>query len=275
MALVVAVMAAVALAEDAPGLDQREVTAPARVAGRFEVVLYPAVPQLNAVFTQHLGTFGALVWHADERIALQLTGGYNWRAAETAFTSELVEKVRAEPQVARALLTPWHVALAVELLPLSAEFSLLDRLASRFDVGIVGGIGVAGARVSLHPAFTAPDGSWVPAASGDAGARAVGTVAIAAHLRLGEHVAVRLEVRDVVASAQVDRVNGCSERDLHILSGAGQPFGGSSRLSGSCDVASFQGEKRWDAPIAWAKVQNSSSDVVHQLGLYAGVAFLF
>lgn len=235
---------------------------PVRDAGRFEFTLYPVVPQLNALYTEHVGTMGQVAWHLREHFGFSLSGGGNWINRESPFNGELVSKARIEAQAASSLLWTWTTLAGVEVTPFYGKFAFFESGLAQFSVVLTAGAGLGGTRHQLKPAGTTP-ATW-----GDTGVRFMGTFGAGFRLTLGEHVAVRLEVRDVVYTARVDRVNGCSAADLsgvEARSGAG--------VSAGCALGAF--DTPTDLSIARALVTLPSSAVLNSLGAWAGVSFVY
>lgn len=253
-------------------------------SGKRELVLFPVQLQANGKFTQHFGTFGSFVWHLQENFGLQITGGYNWYNSESAFNSELVEKVRAEAQAATSLLWTWGVMGGVEVTPLYAKFAWFQGTLATFSIVLNGGAGVGGTRHQLKPESVKTDGTVSPATFGDTGARFMGSLGAGFRLQLGQRFAFRLEVRDVVYTAKVDSVNGCNVDDLRAMDAKlrmGQPVE-SATVGGGCSVTSFTGtvdgtdyKRSNDVPLALNLVRLPSSDVLNNVGLYIGASFLF
>jgi outer membrane beta-barrel protein len=245
--------------------------------GHFELVAYPAVPQLNGKFTQHDGTGGALLYHLQERLSVRVFGQYDWYAEESGFNAELVSKVHEEAQAASSLLLRWGLVAGVEVAPLYGKFAFYDSLV-RFSVVLDAGAGVGQTRHQLKPGNSAG-----PASYGDTGARFLGNIGGGFRFQFGRHFAFRLELQDLVYTARVDRVNGCNLSDLTALSNArtaGQPLGSAS-VGGGCKVSDFEGTdasgraRADDIPLATTLVSTPSSDVLNNLGLYAGLSWVF
>jgi len=254
-------------------------------SGKREVILYPIAAQVNGKFTQHLGTMGSFVWHLQENFGLQVTGGYNWYNVESAFNAELVDKVRAEAQAATSLLWTWGVLGGVEVTPLYGKFSFFEGTLGHFSIVLSGGAGLGGTRHQLKPENQAADGSITPATFGDTGMRFMGQLGAGFRLQLGTRFAFRVEVHDVVYTARQEKVNGCDVNDLramdNALRGGKDPAG--VQVSGSCDAQRFSNQLdpntglrgSNDVPLALNLVKVPSSDVLNNVGLYIGAAFLF
>jgi outer membrane beta-barrel protein len=256
--------------------------------GRAEVVLFPAVPQINGKFTQHAGTAASLVYHLHENFALQLTPQYNWYSADSAFNQELVDRVRQEGLAASTLLLGWGVQGGVEVTPLYGKLAFHDTVLAQFQVVLSGGAGVGSTRHLLRPAAAGK-----PATHGDTGLKLLGSVGGGFRVQLGDRFALRLEVRDLVYTARVDRVNGCTAGDLQrmraVFDGLSReeleaPGAISSRaaVGSACRVERFEGvdpergeSRAYDIRQALSLVEEPSSDVLNNVSLYAGFAVLF
>ncbi len=253
--------------------------------GTFEIAIYPAAVQINGKFTQTIGSFGSLIYHLQENFALQITGGYNWWNVESGFNGELVEKYRVEAQAATSLLWTWAALGGVEVTPFNGKFVLFDGILGRFSFIINGGLGAGGTRHQLKPQTTRADGVVSEATYGDTGVKFMGSIGAGFKVQLGEHVAIRLEVRDVVYTARMETVNGCSLTDLTAMDAAvigGREPNTVTGLSTGCLSDSFSGVREEDgyrhssdAKLAKNLVQTQSSDVLNNVGLYAGVSFIF
>lgn len=253
--------------------------------GKNELVLYPAAVQVNGKFTQHFGTAGSYVYHLQENFALQLTGQYNWFSSESAFNEELVTKVREQAQAATSLLLNWGVQGGVEVTPIYGKFAFYEDNLLSFGVIINAGAGVGSTRHQLKPVTTdATTGQIRPATFGDTGVRFLGSVGGGFRVQFGDRFAVRLEVRDLVYTARVDAVNGCSAADLSAMEAAlrsGRPID-SVQVAGGCRREEFSGvddstgiDRSRDVNFALDLVQVPSSDVLNLISFYAGLAYLF
>lgn len=254
-------------------------------ARRTEVVLYPVAMQVNGKFTQHFGSQASVVYHLQENFGLQLTGGYNWSNAESSFNGELVEKFRAEAQAATSLLWTWGVLGGVEVTPLYGKFAFFEGTLVHFSFVINGGVGLGGTRHQLKPETVRADDTISPSTYGDTGVRFMGSLGAGFRVGIGEHFALRLEVRDVVYTARVERVNGCNAADLKAMDSAlkmGKDPSTVMNLNAGCDVATFVGtfegtdiKRSNDVPLAYNLVKTPSSDVLNNIGLYLGASFIF
>jgi outer membrane beta-barrel protein len=256
-------------------------------AGKRELILFPVAAQLNGKFTQHFGTFGSFVWHLQENFGLQITGGYNWYNAESAFNEELVERVRTEAQAATSLLWTWGVMGGVEVTPLYAKFAFFEGTLATFSVVLNGGAGAGGTRHQIKPATAKSDGTLSPPTFGETGVRFMGSIGAGFRLQIGQRFAFRLEVRDVVYTARVDAVNGCNIDDLKAMENAikGGKEPNTATVRGGCDRDSYSGadesglKRSINVSLAKNLVQPvnglPSSDVLNNVGLYLGASFLF
>ena len=253
-------------------------------ARKSEIVLFPVSMQINGKFTQHFGTMGSFVYHLQENFGLQISGGYNWYNVESAFNGELVEKFRVEAQAATSLLWTWGVLGGVEVTPLYGKFTLFEGTLAHFSFVLNGGVGAGGTRHQLKPETVKSDNTVSQATYGDTGARFMGSLGAGFRLQLGERFALRLEVRDVVYTARMERVNGCNVDDLRAMDmkiRSGQDPG-TATVGAGCNVETFTGtiegtdiKRSNDVPLALNLVRLPSSDVLNNIGLYLGISFLF
>ncbi len=249
--------------------------------GRHEIIIFPATQlQINGKFTQHFGVGGGYVYHLQENFGFQVSGYWNYYARESGFNGELIAKVRAEAQAATSLLNVWGALAGVEVTPIYGKFALFEDTLAHFSIVLNGSLGVGGTLHQLKPSNDAG-----PATYGDTGLRFLGGLGGGLRLQLGRRFAFRLEVRDVVYTARVDSVNGCSSVDLRAMALA-QNNGmkpSTVNVSSSCRVETFEGtdpktglKRENDIPLANNLVKPPiSSDVLNNLGLYIGVSFLF
>jgi outer membrane beta-barrel protein len=253
-------------------------------SGRFEITLFPVAVQVNGKFTQHFGTMGQLTYHLQENFGLMITGGGNWFNTESSLNGELVAKARVEAQAASSLLWTWGVLGGVEVTPFYGKFSFFEGTLAQFSIVLSGGVGIGSTRHQLKPENERMDGTVSPATYGDTGYRFMAGLGAGFRLQLGQRFAFRLEVRDVVYTARVEQVNGCDRADLTAMDAAtraGRPVT-SAMVGGACQVATFDGtdpdtgqRRSNDVPLALSLVRNPSSDVLNNVGLYAGISFLF
>ncbi|CAM3396678.1 outer membrane beta-barrel domain-containing protein [Corallococcus sp. ZKHCc1 1396] len=255
--------------------------------GKHELVLYPGVVQVNGKFTNHVGTALHYVYHLQENFALQVGGQYNWYSDESDFNLELIDKVREQAQAASSLLLQWGAHAGVEVTPLYGKFAFFNNSLAQFSVVLSGGAGVGKTRHLIRPKVANEvDGQTydVPARFGDTGNKFLGEVGGGFRVQFGESYALRLEVRDLIYTARVDKVDGCNLGDFEALEAAraaNQPFDGLA-LSSSCKVAKFDGvdpdtkkNYREDIILGRDLVAEPSSDVLNNVSFYAGFSMLF
>jgi outer membrane beta-barrel protein len=255
--------------------------------GAREVALYPLVPQVNGRYTGHLGTVGAFTWHLQENFGLQLTAGGNWLTGESAYNADLATRAQVSAPASSSLLLTWALLGGVELSPASGKFAWFDGEVVHFSLVLSGGAGAGGTRHQLRPVTARVDGTVSPATFGDTGVKFLGSVGLGLRVRLGARFALRLEVKDVVYTARVEQVNGCGLADLANLDArtrASLPLEGTPVAPG-CDLRAFLGRapggdsRSLDLPLAYQLVRGEegvpSSDVLHNVGAYLGLAFLF
>lgn len=228
--------------------------------GRHELVLFPAIAQVNGKFTQHLGVGAEYLYHLHENFALQALGQYFYVNEQTAFTDELVNGGELAPQAATALTLQWAATGGFEVTPIYGKFSFYEGNMAHFGLILTGGAGVGSTRIQLQSS-NSTDG----ATFGDTGLKFVGQVGAGFRVRLNESFLVRLEVKDLIYTAKVDSINGCNLQDLESLSKEGA-------VSGACASGKF---KKGDKELARRLVEEPSSDVLNNVGVYGGVSYTF
>lgn len=232
--------------------------------GSHEMVLYPVVAQLNGKFTHHMGVGAQYLYHLHENFALQALGQFFYVNEQTEFTKELLGADRA-PQAATALTLHWATTAGFEVTPIYGKFSFYEGNMAHFGLVLSGGAGVGGTRIQL-----------VGDEFGSTGMKFVGQVGAGFRVRLNENFLVRLEVKDLIYTAKVDSINGCNLQDLNALN-----TDSSAQTSGSCN-----GGSRFSRPsgrgTGWTSVSNAkslvedaSSDVLNNIGVYGGVSYSF
>ena len=265
-ALFVLLIASSALADEvlaAHALDLR----PSAFAGKFELLAYPAQVQVNGKFTQHVGAGLGFIWHPQENFGLQVSGFFNGIAEENQFNVELMNKVRSEAQAHWTLLNDWGALAAAEVTPFHGKFEWREYDLFHFSLLLFGGGGAGGTRHQLK----APSNSG-PATFGDTGIRPLATVGAGVRLEIGEHLSVRLELRDLFYSGRIGAVNGCTSADLESIR-----FNGPD-IRGACRIDAFRTSdpnKANDAVAAQYLLQDTRSGLIHNLGLQLGIGLLF
>lgn len=246
--------------------------------GKHELVLYPAVAQINSKFTEHYGTALTYVYHLHENFGLTVSPQYHWYNSESGFNQELINKVREEAQAASSLLLNWGVIGGVEVTPLYGKFAWYQDSLAHYSLVVTGGAGYGSTRHQLKPANEAG-----PATFGDTGNRFIGSVGGGFRVLLGNRFAIRLEVRDIVYTAAVQNVNGCNFGDLDAMDKAlraGRPVT-SAVVTEACQVGTFDGtndagqNRSTDVPLALSLVRDPTSDVLNLVSFYGGVSFIF
>jgi outer membrane beta-barrel protein len=242
--------------------------------GRHEVVLYPAVLQVNGKFTQHYGMGLMYAYHLFENLAIQLTPIWNYWNQESDFNQELIDKGHQQAQAATALLLQYGGTAGVEVTPMYGKFALYEGTLAHFSFVINAGAGLGSSRIQLRPqqVSNCGPGTDTPecrsASFGDTGLKFVGSVGAGFRVMLGERAAIRIEVRDLIYTARVDRINGCSYADLYNIGNHGAPENGTCSSDGG--FASPD-----DRQLAMSLLKETSSDVINNVSFYAGFSFLF
>ena len=253
--------------------------------GRHELALYPAMAQVNGKFTQHYGSALSYTYHLHENLGIQITPQYNWSSGESAFNLELVDKVRQQGQPASTLLLTWATTAGVEVTPLYGKFAFYENALAQFSVVLTGGAGLGQTRHLLKPPTISADGARIPETYGDTGQRFVGNIGGGLRVQMWDRFTLRFEVRDLVYTARVDQVNGCNSADLDAMFNVYEA--GATSLAGlpvhpGCNLNAFQGldpatheDRINDVPRARDLVIDQNSDVLNNVGFYAGFSVLF
>lgn len=223
--------------------------------GRHELALYPVAVQLNSAFTRHVGVALGYGHHFFERLSVQVTPFFNYVSEESGFQKELIDKGSLQAEAASALLLHFGATAGVEVVPIDGKFAFGAHLLGHFSLVLNVGLGAAASRVQLSQ-----DGF------GNTGARFLGSIGLGARLALGKRFALRLEVRDLITTARVSKINGCTHGDLISLQ-AGAP------ASTSCDAGAFAGDVELNN--ARSLLAQISSEVINHLSLLFGVSVLF
>jgi outer membrane beta-barrel protein len=239
--------------------------------GTSELVVYPAIVQLNGEYSQSYGTGLLYAFHVRERFALELQGIYNWSARDSSFNRELNSAVSAEARASSSLLLRYGATAGAEVAPIYGKFAIYDGFLARFSIVLHAGIGAAATQHELE------EGSaYAPTTYGDTGAKLLLSAGAGFRFQVGSRFTLRLEVNDLAYTGKVDRVNGCNSQDLATLlsqQAAGQPLG--PGVSGSCQVSRFQGTHEADLRTAQTLTTDNSSDVLNNVGFYAGFGVVF
>jgi outer membrane beta-barrel protein len=243
-------------------------------AGRFELAVYPAVLQINGKFTQHFGVGLMFAYHIFENMAVQITPIYNYWNRVSGFNQELIDKGHQQAQAATALLLQYGAVAGVEITPIYGKFAFYQGTLAHFSFVLSAGAGAGSTRIQLQgdqqtgcgPGTDTPD--CRTATFGDTGFKFVGSVGAGFRVLLGDRVAIRLEVRDLIYTARVDKINGCTYEDLVSIYSGGNP------VNGSCSGEDAFGSVA-DRNQAQALLKQTSSDVLNNVSFYAGVSFLF
>ena len=127
--------------------------------GRSELVLFPAVAQINGKFTNHLGVAAEYLYHFQENVAFQITPSYFYVNGESSFNEDLVNIARLQAQAATALTMIWNVEAGVEAAPIYGKFAFYDGNMASFSLVLDAGLGVAQTRVQLRPSSVDDQGN--------------------------------------------------------------------------------------------------------------------
>lgn len=240
---------------------------PANVPGRHEVTLYPAVVQLNVRDTLHVGVAASYGFRVQERIALKVMPLYNYLRSDG-----LVERPSSSERDREALHSPVLVRYGavggVELAALSGTMAVGEGTAT-FDLMLDFGAGAGTTGVQLRPdSLECKTGgpACLPASSADAGLRLLTHAGAGVRVSLGEHVMIRLEVRDLIFASGYSKLNGCTFKDIDNLDRG-------LAASSSCRADAFGNDgDKW---LARHLLEERPGSLSHLVSVYGGVGFLF
>ena len=242
-------------------------------AGRWELSLFGNA-QVNPKFTVHAGFSGELAYHLRENFALQL--GVSWFpiSRESSLSEELITKASEAPETAEALLLQGSALLGLELMPIYGKLNVFDGKILRLGVYVNAGLGAAKTRLQLRPSGDAITGR----SFGDTGFRPMGSLGIGLRAFVSERFTVRIELRDLVYSGFVSRVNGCNHDDALKIAAAENAKTTATGLSGGCDESAFGGSSQIasaNASAAADLLRTPSAEVINNLAFQGGVSWLF
>jgi hypothetical protein len=155
-------------------------------------------------------------------------------------------------------------------MPVYGKLSLFGGNVLRLGLYLDAGLGIAKTRLQLRPS-TSVDGR----AFADAGFRPAGALGAGLRIFAGDRFTVRLELRDRIYSAYVDKVNGCTASDAAQIRDAGAAATG---LSSGCSPGSFGGteaQMKGSAATAALLLAQPSSGAINNLAFQGGVSWLF
>lgn len=217
--------------------------------------------QVNGKFTQQVGVSLDYLYHLREAFAFGVGGTYNYYAAQSQFTEDLMLRAKQQPFAASTLLLDYEAHAGVEVSPIYGKFALFNWSVVQFGLyfGAYGGIGHTKVQIRA-----ADEGDNRGRTFGDTGFRPVGIFSAGMRMFLSKHIALRIEVRDTIYSDDMSTINGCSRTDL--LAGAVP--------ADACNLGAFY-EAEKDAPQAADLLKEPSSDVLHNVAFVAAFSVLF
>jgi outer membrane beta-barrel protein len=246
-------------------------------AGRFELSLFGPV-QVNARYTRHAGVAAELAYHLRENLAAQV--GLSWfpLAQQSGFTEELMLRARQEPLAANALLLQGALLAGLEMMPVYGKLSIFDGKILRVGFYINASLGAGKTRLQLSPARQVVNGveqdSRTGRSYGDTGVRPMAALGAGFRVFINERITLRIELRDLVYSAHVSRVNGCTVADTDAI----VRDGAAAQVSPGCNVGAFNdesGNPKLRAAAAGDQIRTPSADVINNLTAYTGLSLLF
>ncbi len=226
-----------------------------RHQGRHELTLYPVTARLNSAFTRHVGIAIGYGFHLFERLSVQVTPFFNYLSEESGFQGELVDKASLQSEAASALLLTYGATAGVELVPIDGKFAFGEGTLGHFSLVLSAGVGAAQSRVQLSE-----DGF------GDTGIRFLGSIGLGARLAIGGRFAIRIELNDLITTARVGAINGCTHADLGAIQAG-------DASANACEAGAFASDL--EVNNARSLLARVSSEVLNHLSLRLGLSVLF
>jgi hypothetical protein len=127
------------------------------------------------------------------------------------------------------------------------------------------GAAVAGTLIELQPPSTG-----VQRTTGDTGIKPAGFFSTGFRFYIGNHFAIRLEVRDLMFSAYANTVRGCTQNDLNNI-GNGAP----QMASSACQSAFNNSTGKADAHIAANLLTDTSTELINDFQFAAAISVVF
>src|SRR5476649_126270 len=137
--------------------------------------------------------------------------------------------------MAEALLLSGAALVGLELMPIYGKLNVFDGKILRLGVYVNAGLGAAKTRLQLRPS----DDPITGRSFGDTGYRPMGSLGIGLRAFVSERFTVRIELRDLVYSGHVSKVNGCNRDDTLKIEAAENAKTTATNLSGGCNEGAF------------------------------------
>jgi outer membrane beta-barrel protein len=242
-------------------------------AGRWELSFFGAA-QVNPKFTEHAGFAAELAYHIRENLGVQLGFTYFPLSQQSTLSEELLTKASEAPETAEAFLLQGLATAGMELMPIYGKFNIFDGRVLRLGVYVNAALGVAKTRLQLRPSSDPVTGRTF----GDTGFRPIGSLGLGMRVFVTERFTVRLELRDLVYSGYVSKVNGCTYNDVVKIEAAEAAGGTASGLSNGCnegDFGSTAQQREINAAGARDLLSKPSAEVINNLVFQGGVSWLF
>ena len=234
--------------------------------GKFEITVTMPI-QVNPKFTQHVGNGLELEYHIREPFALFIGGTYFWQSQPTDFTdNQLLNNAGQAPTTAEDVMSQWEAHAGIEFTPVYAKMAFFGLGTLRYGVYLGAGAGLTDTKVELQPPSSTTTRTF-----GDSGYKPTGFFNVGFRFFLGDHFAIRLEVRDMIYSAYASQINGCSQQDLDNI-GNGNP----GMATNQTCATTFSGDQgKTNAHIAATLLTDPSTEIINNLQFALGLSVLF
>jgi hypothetical protein len=263
-------------------VEAHVVQAPDEYNDKFELAVLGAA-QINGQYTRHFGVAPSLSYRLNRTFALSLMGIWNFVDESNGFADGLVNAAREVPKGSMPLVVLNGGVLAgLEVSPMLGKLVLFQSHLAQFSLVLNAGAGVGWRRVELKQSLSCTSGAIACSTDstyGDLGLNFLAGLGGGLKVQLGNLIAVRLELRDLIYPGTFNTINGCNRADLLALDAplvAGPPPKG---LSSGCNVAAFSGiaadgrSRTLDVPIANGLITAPPPNaVINNLGVYFGAS---
>jgi hypothetical protein len=248
-------------------VEAHVVQPPEEYNDKFELSVLGAA-QINGAYTRHFGVAPALSYRFNRTFAVSLMGVWNFVNESNGFADGLVHVAREIPKGSSPLVVLAGGALAgLEVSPLVGKFTWFENHLVQFSFVVNAGAGVGFRRVQLRSSQNCagatglcfPDPSY-----GDLNPNLLAGVGGGLRAQLGELIAVRLELRDLIYPSTIDSIDGCDRADLSALNSRLRP------ISSGCNVAASD-----VGAASGAIAAPPASAIINNLGVYVGASLNF
>jgi hypothetical protein len=233
---------------------------------RAEVSFTPISTQLNGLWVQHHGSGLQVAVAVSSRFRLLAGVTHHWSAEGSPFRRRFYNSLPLEQQLGILLANTVMLIGTESVLARGAVTPL--RFAHRFELVFQGLVGATLSSVELKPVSTRTNGTVSPPTFGEADLRFTAGAGLGVRFEFLDRFSLRAEVRSVLFTNRISRVNGCDVSDLRAMDVAlrgGRPAT-AAEVGAGCQAGRFEGEhpdgfrRSNDVPLALGVVRNPSAE---------------